>query len=132
MQLRKIAKTFLIITLLCTLGMKAQADQLPDLRGKTFFLTGLMLVTGSVFGQSVESAFPYGIHIEDGEPPAKIIINATGSEDNQNLTGVLQLPIFPNSVDGYPTCPGNPAFPLTASFNRTTGEMIINGSKRWT
>ena len=111
---------------LLALGLKANAD-LPDLRGKTFFLTGKLFVSGSALGNDIGAVFPDGIDLTP-EYAAGILINNTGDTDNSNLTGSFPIPTIPSSVDGYPVVT-NPAIPLTGSFNRTTGVLTVRGQR---
>lgn len=113
-----------ILGLLLTLSWGARAD-LPDLRGKSFFVTGKLLLSGQALGYDLATYFPEGVDITP-EYAAKIIINSTGLENNSNLTGSFPMPTVPNSVPGYPTF-SNPSIPLSGSFNRQTGALNVSG-----
>lgn len=115
--------------ILLALGTKANAD-LPDLRGKTFFLTGTLLIEGEAFSNDIGAVFPDGIALTP-EYAAGIVINNAGNADNSNLTGSFPFPTIPSSVDGYPVVT-NPAIPLTGSFNRTTGVLSVSGQRNGT
>src|SRR5205085_7856227 len=57
--------------------------------------------------------------------PAKLIFSTSGNEANSNLSGTLPLP--PVVTPPYAVC-GNPNVPFTASFDRSTGLLTLNGS----
>ncbi len=115
--------------ILLALGTKSNAN-LPDLRGKTFFLTGTLLVEGVALGNDIGEFFPGGIELTP-EYAAGFIINNTGDADNSNLTGSFPIPTLPSTVDGYPVV-ANPAIPLSGSFNRTTGALMVSGQRNGT
>lgn len=98
--------------------------QLPDLRGKTLFVTGTIHVTGSVTILFQTTNFDENLVLDDTNP-AKIILNNTGPEDNSVLTGTLPLP--PIETPPYETC-ANPNIPITGSFNRSTGVLTLTGT----
>ena len=110
-------------------GVRAQAE-LPDLRGKTFFITGKLLVSGEALGEDLAAYFPDGIDITS-EYAAAIVINNTGDLDNHNLTGSFPIPTIPSTVSGYPVVI-NPSIPLTGSFNRSSGALSVSGQRNGT
>jgi hypothetical protein len=121
MRTRMALSPLLVVVALAS-GSVAQA-QLPDLRGKTLFVTGTLHVEGDVTILGTPFSFSEDFTL-DADSPAKIVFDNTGPEDNSALTGTLPLP--PVVTGDFPVC-GNPSVPITASFDRTTGAFTIAG-----
>lgn len=116
----------LVFLLLCLLTAPTEgvSDHLPDLRGKTLFITGSMHVTGRVTILFQTFEIDQDVPLTEASP-ARIDFADSGPEDNTTLTGVMPLPAV--ETPPYVTCP-NPSIPINGSFNRNTGLLALQGS----
>ena len=112
---------------LILLSGRAFAD-LPDLRGKTLFVTGTFRASGTALGENIAEYFPDGIELTASNP-AKMVIAQSGLEDNSTLTALFPLPPNTTVVNNvtYAGCT-NPSLPLTGRFNRATGAFHMTGA----
>ncbi len=109
----------------------AQAQTLPDLRGRNLSITGNLTATGTIlFGfVNISSLLPAGGAVIPVDHPAQLTIAATGPDDDSALTASVAIGTFDTVVNGvFYAGWKNPSLPLTGSFNRATGAFALTGT----
>ena len=128
---RLLSACLLASSLALTTLTAAQAQNLPDLRGRSLGITGTLNASGTIlFGfVNISSFLPAGGYVITPAHPASLVFNATGSADNSTLTATSAIGTFDETVNGifYPGWK-NPSLPLSGSFNRTTGAFSMSGT----